>query len=97
MGDKWAPAIAQVSHERVLQAFGALDEDEHLKLGHPTPRAPHGHYSNVCIDEKLSLQIFDSFVPAFASAEDFPGRDLEAFSQADAAHRMVGLEPHPKK
>ena len=31
MGDKWAPAIAQVSHEAVLKASGALDEHEHLR------------------------------------------------------------------
>ena len=28
MGDKWAPAIARVSHEQVLQQAGALRVDE---------------------------------------------------------------------
>ena len=51
----------------------------------------------VCIDDKLSLQIFSRHVPPFALAESMPGRVLEACGQADAAYRAVGLEPHPKK
>ena len=38
MGDHWAPAIAQVSHEEVLKSFGALRDEEHLKLGCPVPQ-----------------------------------------------------------
>ena len=97
MGDKWAPSIAQVSHEAVLKAFGALDEHEHLKLGYPVPRAPLGHYSGVCIDDKLSLQVFKRFVPIGTPAEVTPARDLQACEQADTAYRAVGLEAHPKK
>ena len=97
MGDHWAPAIAQVSHEQVLKAHGALTADEHLQLGFPLPRAPHKHYSGVCIDDKLSLQVFDCKVPS-GLAEDSPlGRDLEACAQAEEAYEHVGLQSHPKK
>ena len=76
MGDHWAPAIAQVSHEEVLKSFGALRDEEHLKLGCPVSRAPNGHYSGVCIDDKLSLQVFLHVVPEGASQMEVPGRDL---------------------
>ena len=81
MGDKWAPAIAQVSHERLLQQADALQPDEHIKLGFPLPRAPAGHYSGVCIDDKVSLQIFPCIVPIGASPKDKPARDAEACSR----------------
>ncbi|CAE7264968.1 Tnni3k [Symbiodinium natans] len=97
MGDHYAPAIAQLSHEKVLEKFGALRAEEHLKLGCPLPRAPLGHYSGICIDDKVSLQIFPSYVPESASAQEAPGRDLEACAQADEAYIAVGLESHPKK
>ena len=35
MGDHWAPAIAQVAHEQLLIASGALVPEEHLILGLP--------------------------------------------------------------
>ena len=47
MGDHWAPLIAQEAHECLLQSFGALDPDEHLKFGEILPRAVHGHFSGV--------------------------------------------------
>ena len=97
MGDHWAPAIAQVSHEEVLKSQGAMRAEEHLQLGHPLPRAPCGHYSGVCIDDKLSLQVFESKVPEGMGPEAPSGRDLEACSQAEAAYELVGLQSHPKK
>ena len=97
MGDKWAPSIAQVSHENVLHQSGALRDEEHICLGFPLPRAPLGHYSGVCIDDKVSLQVFPQFVPVGASEEHFPARDLEACRQSDLAYGKVGLETHPKK
>ena len=97
MGDHWAPAIAQVSHEEVLRSQGAIRSEEHLQLGHPLPRAPLNHYAGVCIDDKLSLQVFDSVVPEGVSEDAPAGRDLEACAQADAAYHRVGLQTHPKK
>ena len=97
MGDKWAPAIAQVSHEEVLKRFGALLDSEHLQLGYPLPRAPNGHYSGVCIDDKVCLQVFPKTVPEGATAEDEPGRDMVSLAQADHAYAAVGLQTHPKK
>ena len=64
MGDSWAPALAQASHEGVLRAFDALRPDEHLQLGRMLPRAPQGHYSGVCIDDRVGVQIFDHACPA---------------------------------
>ena len=98
MGDKWVPAIAQVAHEEVLKSFGAFRPEELLELGKPLPRAPFGHYSGVCIDDKVSLQVFPHHVPAGASNDEVPARDLEACSQTDHAYEEVGLETHhPKK
>ena len=97
MGDKWAPSIAQISHENVLRQAGALRDEEHVCLGFPLPRAPLGHYSGVCIDDKVSLQVFPQFIPVGASEEHCPARDLEACRQSDRAYGKVGLETHPKK
>ena len=97
MGDAWAPCIAQVSHEHVLSAFGALRKEEHLQLGLPMPRSPEGHFSGVCIDDKVFLQLFPSFVPAGADPITTPARDAEACYQADVAYAAVNLETHPKK
>ena len=97
MGDKWAPAIAQVSHEEVLKQAGALRKEEHLQFGAPLPRAPEGHYSGVCIDDRACIQIFPRFVPEGASSFEVAGRDLVSCAQAEEAYRAVGLETHPKK
>ena len=97
MGDHWAPAIAQLSHEAVLKACGALREEEHLRLGFPLPRAPLSHYSGVCIDDKLSLQVFPHHVPVNAPASQQAGRDLETCQQAEEAYNTVHLEVHQKK
>ena len=97
MGDHWAPAIAQLSHENVLKACGALRQEEHLRLGFPLPRAPLSHYSGVCIDDKLSLQVFPHHVPVNAPASQQAGRDLEACQQAEEAYDTVHLEVHQKK
>ena len=96
MGDHWAPAIAQVAHEQLLFSCGALRANEHLRLGHPVPRAPDGHFSGVCIDDKLSLQVFPRYVPPNRPDLEPEGRDLEACAQADAAYSKVGLSCHPK-
>ena len=97
MGDHWAPAIAQASHEAVLKSFGALRAEEHLQLGYPLPRAPLGHYSGVCIDDKISLQVFPTYVPPGSESASSSGRDLEACALADEAYDGVGLQTHPKK
>ena len=51
----------------------------------------------MCIDDKISLQIFSQHVPAGASPESHPARDAIACSQADDAYEAVGLTTHPKK
>ena len=61
-----------------------------------SPRAPNGHYSGVCIDDKLSLQVFPHVVPEGASQMEVPGRDLEACAQASEAYEAVGLMTHPR-
>ena len=78
MGDHWAPAIAPVAHEQLLYASGALAPEERLKLGFPLPRSPGGHYSGVCIDDKLSLQIFSKYVPPDRMDVMPSARDLKA-------------------
>ena len=97
MGDHWAPAIAQVAHEQLLMASRALVKEEHLVLGSPIPRSPSHHFSGVCIDDKLSLQVFPEHVPANDDQVGSSCRDLQALAQADAAYSKVGLECHPKK
>ena len=66
-------------------------------LGFPLSRAPLGHNSGVCRDDKLFLQLFPMHVPADRVDLSPPGRDLEACSLADKAYKAVGLEAHPKK
>ena len=44
--------------ENVLRAGGAMDPDEELIPGGPLPPAQHGHMSGVCIDDRLSIQVF---------------------------------------
>ena len=97
MGDHWAPCLAQLSHEELLRSTGALVDEEHLMLGSTVPRAPQGHYTGVCIDDKLSLQIFRHHVPAFRTDLLPNCRDLEACQQADLAYAREGLAYHPKK
>eukprot|EP00435_Cladocopium_sp_Y103_P041547 s865_g11.t1 len=91
MGDHWAPLIAQESHERLLQSFGALNCNEHLRFGEVLPRAGDGHFSGVCVDDKVNMQ----FVPK--SSPDVPLRDTMACTQADQAYASAGLTYHPKK
>ena len=91
MGDHWAPLIAQEAHECLLQSFGALDPDEHLKFGEILPRAVHGHFSGVCVDDKVSMQ----FVPK--TSPNAPLRDTIACEMADSAYATAGLTYHPKK
>lgn len=95
MGDHWAPSIAQSAHENVLLAYGALTHDEHLVFDQITPRAPLGHYSGVCIDDKVSVQL----VPKSPLLKDKLGplRDEEACALADQAYNETGLTAHPKK
>ena len=68
-----------------------------LRLGHPLPLAPKCNYSGVCIDDKVSLQLFPTAVPEEVPQEVAAGRDLEACAQAESAYTQVGLETHPKK
>lgn len=91
MGDHWAPAFAQMAHENLLASHGALNPEEHLRFGEITPRAPLGHYSGVCIDDKLNLQITPK------NCWDVPLRDSESCQQADTAYETAGLTHHPKK
>lgn len=93
MGDHWAPLIAQTSHENLLKSFDALREDEHLVLGHPLPRAPLGHFSGVCIDDRVNLQ----FVPHSKQKGFEKLRDEEAIEMAAHAYQQAGLSDHPKK
>lgn len=91
MGCRWAPLIAQESHERLLQSFGALNCNEHLKFGEVLPRADDGHFSGVCVDDRVDMQ----FVPK--KSLDIPCRDTMACTRADHAYASVGLIYHPKK
>lgn len=91
MGDHWAPAFAQMAHENLLASHGALKPEEHLRFGEILPRAPLGHFSGVCIDDKLNLQ----FTPK--NSQDAPLRDSESCRQADTAYETAGLTHHPKK
>lgn len=93
MGDHWAPTIAQTSHEQLLKSFDALRDNEHLVLGHPLPRAPLGHFSGVCIDDRVNLQ----FVPQMTPKNFGKLRDEEAIENAAQAYKKVGLSDHPKK
>ena len=100
MGDHWAPALAQASHEGLLEACGALIPDEKLVLGSPLPRSPSRHYSGVCIDDKVGIQVFNCApekVPPFNPDAPPEGRDLEACALAEAAYVKAGLQIHPKK
>ena len=96
MGDHWAPAIAQLAHENVLRAGGAMDPDEELIPGGPLPPAQHGHMSGVCIDDRLSIQVFPRAQFRKRKAHLWL-RDLECASQAERAYQAVGLTPHPRK
>ena len=91
MGDHWAPAFAQMAHENLLASHGALKPEEHLRFGEITPRAPLGHFSGVCIDDKLNLQLTPK------KFWDVPLRDSESCNQADTAYETAGLTHHPKK
>ena len=100
MGDHWAPALAQASHEGLLAACGALVPEEKLVLGSPLPRSPSRHYSGVCIDDEVGVQFFTCVpekVPPFNPDAPPQGRDLEACALAEAAYVKAGLQIHPKK
>ena len=86
MGDHWAPTVAQESHENLLMAFGALTKDEHLRLGHILPRSPLGHFSGICVDDKVNLRVVPKHDP------HMPLRDSEACAQADNAYAQAGLQ-----
>lgn len=91
MGDHWAPTIAQESHENLLSHFDALRPEEHIRFGQLFPRAPLGHVSGVCVDDKVNIQL----VPAGKS--DVFLRDSEACEAGDRAYSAAGLTFHPRK
>ena len=91
MGDHWAPALAQASHEELLRAHDALRAEEELRFGVIPPRAPLGHYTGVCIDDKLSMQLIPKSKP------EMPLRDHDACANAAAAYDHAGLVVHEKK
>ena len=91
MGDHWAPLIAQEAHENLLKSFDALRPDEHLKFGEILPRGNLGHFSGVCIDDKVNLQLVRKSCP------NEPLRDSEACKNGDNAYQAAGLSYHPKK
>lgn len=91
MGDHWAPCLAQASHENLLKKSGALRNEEHLCFGKITPRAPLGHFSGVCIDDKVNMQLTPKSDPNIRL------RDTESCEVADQAYLNAGLEFHPKK
>eukprot|EP00435_Cladocopium_sp_Y103_P060681 s641_g22.t1 len=91
MGDHWAPTIAQESHEKLLCHFDALRPEEHIQFGQPFPRAPLGHVSGVCVDDKVNIQLVPSGQP------DVFLRDAEACEAGDRAYSAAGLTFHPRK
>ena len=73
-----------------------MDPDEELIPGGPLPPAQHGHMSGVCIDDRLSIQVFPRAQFRKRKAHLWL-RDLECASQAERAYQAVGLTPHPRK
>ena len=91
MGDHWAPTVAQESHENLLQHFDALRPEEHLRFGQLFPRAPLGHVSGICVDDKVNIQLVPSKRPEMFL------RDSQAVEAGDRAYSAAGLSYHPKK
>ncbi|CAL1149836.1 unnamed protein product [Cladocopium goreaui] len=87
LGHRWDKA----SHEELLRAHEALRAEEELRFGVIPPRAPLGHYTGVCIDDKLSMQLIPKSKP------EMPLRDHDACANAAAAYDHAGLVVHEKK
>lgn len=96
MGDHAAVDIAQESHVNVLRSFGGMRDSETLNYRKPLPLTQTGFYEGVMIDDHLGLQLLPRRNSRKRTLSQ-PGRDQEAFQEADKAYEAVGLQAHPKK
>lgn len=68
-----------------------LNDDERLKFGSALRRAPLGHFSGVCVDDKVNVQFVPKHTPKVAL------RDTESCDFGDKAYSHAGLTYRPKK
>ena len=96
MGDHAAVDIAQESHVNLLRTYGGMKLEETLNYRHPLPIPQSDFYEGVMIDDHLGVQLLQrkgSLKRTLAQE----GRDQAAFSAAETAYSLHGLEAHPKK